>query len=79
MLVHDAFPFASRRVLLEDVPEHLLFTLPEMGRADAIMRDVYARAGGGDRYRCSFYPGPHKLDKHMQAEAFDWFGRWLSA
>ena len=27
--------------------------------------------------RCSFYPGPHKFDLDMQAEAFDWFDRWL--
>ena len=59
--------------------EDQLFTMPEMERADAIMRDVYARAGGGDRYQCSLYPGPHKLDREMQAEAFDWFDRWLRA
>jgi len=56
-----------------------LFPLPEMKRAAAIMRDVYARARAEDRYRCSFYPGPHKLDREMQAEAFDWFDRWLRA
>ena len=59
--------------------EDQLFTLPEMQRADAIMRDVYARAGGGDRYQCTFYPGLHKLDREMQAEAFEWFDRWLRA
>ena len=58
--------------------EDQLFTLHEMERADAIMQDVYARAGGEDRYQCSFYPGPHKLDREMQAEAFGWFDRWLS-
>ncbi|MCK6624031.1 MAG: hypothetical protein L6R45_02520 [Anaerolineae bacterium] len=54
-----------------------LFTLPEMKRAAAILQEVYAKAGATDRYRASFYPGPHKFDLAMQAEAFDWFDRWL--
>ncbi len=54
-----------------------LFTLPEMRRADDILREVYQKAGAGDRYICTFHPGPHKFDLKMQAEAFDWFDRWL--
>jgi len=54
-----------------------LFTLREMRRADAILGEVYERAGASDRYRCSFYPGPHKFDRAMQTEAFAWFDRWL--
>jgi len=54
-----------------------LFTQPEMRRADAILREVYHRAGADERYACSFYPGPHKFDLPMQAEAFAWFDRWL--
>lgn len=54
-----------------------LFTMPEMKRADDILRQVYRKAGADERYRCSFYPGPHKFDLEMQAEAFDWFDQWL--
>ncbi|MSS73221.1 MAG: hypothetical protein EXS64_17295 [Candidatus Latescibacteria bacterium] len=54
-----------------------LFTLSEMERADTILREVYEKAGAPDRYRCTFYPGPHKFDLEMQAEAFAWFDRWL--
>lgn len=54
-----------------------LFTLAEMERADRIMREVFDKAGAQDRYRCSFYPGPHKFDSAMQAEAFAWFDQWL--
>jgi dienelactone hydrolase len=54
-----------------------LFTLSEMERAAAILREVYAKAGTADHYHASFYPGPHKFDQPMQAEAFDWFDRWL--
>ncbi len=54
-----------------------LFTVPEMERAAGILRAVYAKAGASERYHCSFYPGPHKFDLAMQAEAFAWFERWL--
>ena len=58
--------------------EDNLFTLPEMRRADDILRQVYEKAGAADRYRCGFYPGPHKFDAEMQDEAFGWFGMWLT-
>jgi dienelactone hydrolase len=57
--------------------EDQLFTLDEMKRADKILQDVFAKAGASDRYKCSFYPGPHKFDKKMQIDAFAWFDQWL--
>jgi dienelactone hydrolase len=57
--------------------EDTLFTLPEMRRADDILREVYEKAGAKERYVCNFHPGPHKFDLRMQEEAFDWFDRWL--
>jgi dienelactone hydrolase len=57
--------------------EDRLFTLPEMERADQMLQAIYAKAGAPDRYRGSFYPGGHRFDLPMQAEAFDWFDRWL--
>jgi hypothetical protein len=57
--------------------EDPLFTLAEVERADQILQAVYDKAGAGERYRCSFYTGPHKFDLAMQEEAFDWFDRWL--
>jgi dienelactone hydrolase len=57
--------------------EDQLFTLPEMHRADRMLSEVFTKAGAGDRYKGSFYPGPHKFDHPMQAEAFAWFDRWL--
>jgi dienelactone hydrolase len=56
-----------------------LFTLPEMQRADEILKQVYAKAKAPDRYKASFYDGPHKFDRAMQAEAFQFFDRWLGA
>lgn len=63
--------------LVQNDNEDGLFTLSEMHRADEILRAVYEKAGAFDNYRCSFYPGPHKFDLTMQAEAFDWFDHWL--
>lgn len=54
-----------------------LFTLSEMKEADKILSEVYKKADAIDHYKCSFHPGPHKFDKTMQEEAFDWFDRWL--
>ena len=58
--------------------EDQLFTLPEMQRADEILRKVFAKAGAEERYRANFYPGLHKFDADMQADAFAWFERWLT-
>jgi dienelactone hydrolase len=54
-----------------------LYTLSEMKEAEKILEELYHKANAGDRYKCSFYPGPHKFDFAMQAEAFTWFDRWL--
>ncbi|MEJ7692893.1 alpha/beta hydrolase family protein [Daejeonella sp.] len=56
-----------------------LFTLSEMKASDKILGDVYKKADAEDNYKCSFHPGPHKFDKSMQTEAFDWFDKWLKA
>lgn len=57
--------------------EDALYTLPEMQNADKILKEVYTKAKAEDKYKCSYYPGPHKFDKDMQKEAFDWFDQWL--
>ena len=64
-------------VLVLNNREDDLFTVPEMERADRILRDVYHKAGADDHYRMKFYSGPHKFDREMQGEAFQWFDRWL--
>ena len=56
-----------------------LYTLPEMQRADSILKEVYKKAGVENAYKCSYYPGPHKFDVPMQKEAFAWFDKWLKA
>jgi dienelactone hydrolase len=63
--------------LVQNDNEDTLFTVPEMQRADRILGEVYRKAGAAEKYRCTFYPGPHKFDLAMQAEAFAWFDKWL--
>ena len=54
-----------------------LFTLSEVRRAEAMLTDVYGKAGASDSFRMSYHEGPHKFDVPMQEEAFAWFDRWL--
>jgi dienelactone hydrolase len=68
---------APNPVLVLNNRQDALFTMPEMERADRILADVYKKAGVSDRYRASFYDGPHKFDSDMQKEAFAWFDLWL--
>jgi dienelactone hydrolase len=66
-------------VLVLNNRQDALFTMPEMQRADAILTNVYKKAKAPERYRASFYDGPHKFDREMQKEAFEWFDRWLKS
>jgi dienelactone hydrolase len=64
-------------VLVLNNRQDQLFTMPEMERADTILKEVYGKAGAAANYRASFYNGPHKFDLEMQAEAFKWFDERL--
>jgi dienelactone hydrolase len=70
---------APRPTLVLNCNNDDLFTIDEMKRADRMLGEVFSKAGATDRYKCSFYPGPHKFDLPMQTEAFAWFERWLQS
>ncbi len=70
---------APNPVLVLNNRQDALFTMPEMERADRMLTEVYQKAGAPERYKGSFYDGPHKFDADMQKEAFNWFDRWLKA
>jgi dienelactone hydrolase len=63
-------------LILNDLADDL-YTLAEMKEADRILAELYHKVDADNRYKCSYYPGPHKFDAPMQAEAFTWFDRWL--
>ena len=54
-----------------------LYTMPEMERADGMIADTFKRANASDRYRSIYYDGGHKFDREMQADAFEWFDKFL--
>jgi len=55
-----------------------LYTPSEMREAERILHEVYQKAGAERNLKVSYYPGPHKFDKKMQADAFDWLDRRLA-
>lgn len=63
--------------LVQSNTEDDLYTLSEMKKSDDILKEVYAKAGAQDKYKTNFYKGEHKFDVEMQADAFDWFDKWL--
>lgn len=65
-------------LVLNDI-EDQLYTLPQMKQGEEILKEVYKKAGAENKFKCSYYPGPHKFDAGMQTEAFEWFDKWLKA
>jgi dienelactone hydrolase len=63
--------------LVQNNNQDELFTLDEMKQCDRILKDVFSKAGAGEKYAAKFYDGPHKFDGKMQSDAFDWFDSWL--
>jgi dienelactone hydrolase len=63
--------------LVLSTTEDELFTRSETERAAGMLAAVYRKAGAPGAFRFSMYPGPHKFDPAMQAEAFNWIEHWL--
>jgi len=57
--------------------EDPLYTREETERAGRILEETFRKAGAPERFCVTMYPGPHKFDLPMQAEAFAWMERWL--
>jgi dienelactone hydrolase len=68
---------APKATMVQNCNEDALYTLPEMQRADAMIRETFDKGGAADMYRCNFYPGGHKFDLEMQKDAFEWFDKHL--
>jgi dienelactone hydrolase len=68
---------APAATLVLNCEKDSLFALPEMRRADEILRETYERAGAAERYRCTFHPVGHRFDRAMQREAFEGLDRHL--
>ena len=66
-----------RPALVQNTNQDPLYTREGMKAAGKILKDVYKKAGAAERFRVSFYEGGHQFNRAMQAEAFEWFERWL--
>jgi len=64
--------------LVQNTREDPLFTPSEVERAVGQLHAIYAHADAPDHLQATWYPGLHKFDRPMQAEAFAWFDRWLA-
>lgn len=68
---------APAATMVLNCTEDPLYTMPEMERADGMLRETFRLAGAAAMYESRFYPGGHKFDLKMQADAFDWFDHHL--
>lgn len=68
---------APRPTMVQSCTEDPLYTLDQMQAADAVLADIFRRCRAEQNYSGRFYPGGHKFDAAMQAEAFDWFDQHL--
>jgi len=68
---------APSATMVQNTTGDALFTLDSVRESKAIIEAIFAKAGAPDRVAFNLYPGPHKFDAPMQADAFDWFDRWL--
>ena len=63
--------------MVQNTTEDQLYTLDEVKRAFGIIAETFEKGGAADKFRSELYPGPHKFDARMQADAFEWFDKTL--
>jgi dienelactone hydrolase len=68
---------APRAVLVINGSQDRLFALDGVKSAFDKIGRCYAKAGASDRFRCRLYDAPHEFNLEMQAEAWEWLGRWV--
>jgi len=66
-----------RPTMVQSCTEDPLYSLDQMQAADAMLADLFERCRAPQNYAGRFYPGGHKFDAAMQAEAFAWFDQHL--
>jgi dienelactone hydrolase len=55
-----------------------LFDFPGVEESFQKLSACYKKAGLADKFRGSVYDTPHEFNTKMQAEAWEWFERWLA-
>lgn len=70
---------APSPVMVQNDIDDSLYTMQGMRAADRRMASHYSAVGARKNYVCKFYPGHHKFDLPMQADAFAFFDKHLRA
>lgn len=68
---------APRPVLVINGSRDQLFPTEGVDAAFKKIEQCFRKAGTPDRQRCRLYDAPHQFNVAMQAEAWEWIGRWL--
>jgi hypothetical protein len=68
---------APRAVLVINGSQDRLFALDGVKAAFDTIGRCYTKAGASGRSRCRLYDAPHQFNLEMQAEAWEWLGRWI--
>ena len=68
---------APRAVLVINGSQDRLFALDGVKAAYDTIGRCYTKAGASGRSRCRLYDAPHEFNLEMQAEAWEWLGRWV--
>lgn len=68
---------APRAVLVINGSQDRLFALDGVKAAFDKIARCYGKAGAQERQRCRLYDAPHQFNLEMQAEAWEWLGRWV--
>jgi dienelactone hydrolase len=68
---------APRSVLVINGSRDALFPPEGVRSAFEKIEQCFRKAGVPDRQRCRLYDAPHQFNVQMQAEAWEWVGRWI--
>lgn len=68
---------APRSVLVINGSKDQLFPPEGVEAAFSKIEQCFRKAGVPDRQRCRLYDAPHQFNLQMQADAWEWIGRWL--
>ena len=68
---------APRALMVINGSQDRLFALEGVKSAFEKIVRLYAKAGAPDRVRCRLFDAPHEFNLEMQAEAWEWLGRFV--
>ncbi len=68
---------APRAIMVINGSQDRLFALDGVNAAFDKINRCYAKAGVPGRQRCRLFNAPHEFNLDMQAEAWEWLGKWL--